>query len=226
MCFCPQTGQVHSYSFIHPLFRILFLLVYFLYGCLVGLLSLGYFALLPRPVLGCVLGTVSLGLSSATACSGCPFVSGVLLPLCFPCGSPFGVLRGSFLLLLLLGVSCLVALLVLALGVWGCCGLARSLLALPPPSPPPLVGPLAPSGPVSALLVPPSGYLVVSATVRLSYLWYGVLWLIGSYLHSSSWQQRLRPCVGLCPLHHVGGVVQVPLAPALRYSPLGDPEPP
>ena len=137
MCVCPQTGQVHSYSFIHPLFRILFLLVYFLYGCLVGLLSLGYFALLPRPVLGCVLGTVSLGLSSATACSGCPFVSGVLLPLCFPRGSPFGVLRGSFLLLLLLGVSCLVALLVLALGVWGCCGLARSLLALPPPSPPP-----------------------------------------------------------------------------------------
>ena len=39
------------------------------------------------------------------------------------------------------------------------------------------------------------------------YFWYGVLWLIGSCLHSSSWQQRLRPCVGLCPLHHVVGVV-------------------
>ena len=95
----------------------------------------------------------------------------------------------------------------------------------PPPYPPWLVL-LVPSGPVSALLVPPSGYLVVSATVRLSYLRYGVLWLIGSCLHSSSWQQRLRPCVGLCPLHHVVGVVRVLLAPALRYSPLGDPETP
>ena len=47
-----------------------------------------------------------------------------------------------------------------------------------------------------------------------------------SCLHSSSWQQRLRPCVGLCPLHHVVGVVHVPLAPALRYSVLGDPESP
>ena len=41
-----------------------------------------------------------------------------------------------------------------------------------------------------------------------------------------SWQQRRRPCVGLCPLHHVVGVVHVPLAPALRYSPSGDPESP
>ena len=74
-----------------------------------------------------------------------------------------------FLLLPLFFVPCSVALLVFALGVWGCCGLARSLL-LPPPAPPPLVGPLVPSGPVSALLVPPSGYLVVSATARLTEL--------------------------------------------------------
>ena len=67
-------------------------------------------------------------------------------------------------------------------------------------------------------------HLVVFATVRLSYLWYGVSWLIGSCLHSASWQQRLRPCVGLCPLHHVVGVVHVPLAPSLRYSPSCDPE--
>ena len=32
--------------------------------------------------------------------------------------------------------------------------------------------------------------------------------------------------MGLCPLHHVAGVVLVPFLPALRYSPLGDPEPP
>ena len=69
-----------------------------------------------------------------------------------------------------------------------------------------------------------SGYLVVSTTVRLTYRWHGVSWLIGSCLHSASWQQRLRPCVGLCPLHHVVGAVHVPLALALRYSPLGDPE--
>ena len=151
-------------------------------------------------------------------------VSVGLLPLCFPCGFPFVVLRGSFLLLLLFGVFGVVAVSFCPC-VLGACGLARSLLVSPLP-PHPLGSSSVPSGPVSALLVPPSGYLVVSATVRLSYLWYGVLWLIGSCLRSSSWQQRLRPCAGLCPLHHVVGVVQVPLAPALRYSPLGDPEPP
>ena len=51
----------------------------------------------------------------------------------------------------------------------------------------------------------------------------GASWLIGSCLHSAPWQQRLRPCVGLCPLHHVVGVVHVPLAPSLRYSPSCDP---
>ena len=45
---------------------------------------------------------------------------------------------------------------------------------------------------------------------------------IGSCLPSASWQQRLRPCVGLCPLHHAVGVVHVPLAAALRYLPSGD----
>ena len=43
---------------------------------------------------------------------------------------------------------------------------------------------------------------------------------------ATSWQQRLRPCVGLCPLHHAVGVVHVPLAAALRYSLSGDPESP
>ena len=38
MCVCPQTGQAHSYSLIHHLFRILFLLVFFLYGCLASFL--------------------------------------------------------------------------------------------------------------------------------------------------------------------------------------------
>ena len=98
----------------------------------------------------------------------------------------------------------------------GCpCGLCLRFGPLfPVPSLPPLGCLLVFSGPVS---------LVVSATVRLSYLWYGASWLIGSCLHSAPWQQRLRPCVGLCPLHHVVGVVHVPLAPSLRYSPSCDP---
>ena len=114
-------------------------------------------------------------------------------------------------------VLLLFALVALVLAVW------PALSWLPPP-PLPLGCLLVFSGPVSVLLVPPSGYLVVFATVRLSYLWYGVSWLIGSCLLSASWQQRLRPCVGICPLHHVVGVVHVPLAPSLRYSPSCDPE--
>ena len=49
---------------------------------------------------------------------------------------------------------------------------------------------------------------------------------VGALLHFSSWQQRLRPCVGLCPLHNVASAVPVPFLPALRYSLLGDPDPP
>ena len=49
--------------------------------------------------------------------------------------------------------------------------------------------------------------------------WHGVSWLTGSCLHSASWQQRL-------PSHHAVGVVHVPLAPALRFSPSGDPDSP
>ena len=77
-----------------------------------------------------------------------------------------------------------------------------------PPSPFLLVGPL-PSGPVSALLVLRASGCICNcicwsitarsialalASTRMRKLWYGVLWLIGSCLHSSSWQQRLRPC--------------------------------
>ena len=65
-------------------------------------------------------------------------VSVGLLPLCFPCVFPFLVLRGPSLLLLLsvvlvrLPSRCCPC-------VLGACGLARSLLSFPPPSPPPLV---------------------------------------------------------------------------------------
>ena len=95
--------------------------------------------------------------------------------------------------------------------VWQAVGCLRfgPLFSWFPPLPSPLGCLLVLSGPVS----PAGPSLRISgcfATVRLSYLWYGVSWLIGSCLPSASWQQRLRPCVGLCPLHHVVGVVHVP----------------
>ena len=49
-----------------------------------------------------MLGTVSLGPFSASACSGCPCVSGVVWPVRFLCGSLFAVLRG----LVCLGCCC------------------------------------------------------------------------------------------------------------------------
>ena len=124
---------------------------------------------------GGVLGPVSCGLLFASACSGCPFVSGVFWSVCFLCGV-FVVLRGSCWPLVVAVVSSSVALLVFAFGVWGASAwLALSLLRSTPALPAPSVSPLVPSGPVSVLLVPPSGYLVVFATARLSCLWHGVL---------------------------------------------------
>ena len=163
---------------------------------------------------------VRLSAVHALACLGCPCF-GWPLPLWFSFHGAAGLF--SFVAAVRCFWCC--CRLVFCPGGLGACGLASSLL-VSPSLPSPLGCPLVFSGPVSVLLVPPSGYLVVSATVRLSYLWHGVSWLIGSCLHSASWQQRLRPCVGLCPLHHVVGVVHVPLAPALRYSPSGDPQSP
>ena len=82
---------------------------------------------------------------------------------------------GSCWPLVVVVVSSSVALLVSAFGVWGCFGLARALALFPPVLPATSVCPLVPSGPVSFLLVPSSGYLVVFATARLSCLWHGVL---------------------------------------------------
>ena len=162
-----------------------------------------------RPCVSCLPWMSLLWL--AVACVLLGWFSSLVLQ-----GSPLFCCCSLVLVLLLSPFLSVLAAWVLAVG------LALSWL---PPFPPPLV--------VfwcflvqSVLLVPPSGFLVVFATVRLSYLWHGVSWLIGSCLPSASWQQRLRPCVGLCPLHHAVGVVHLPLAAALRYSPSGDPESP
>ena len=172
-------------------------------------------------VLWCVVGSVPLG----RACSCLPWMSFLRLapPMLFSGCPPLMVLRCSSLLC---RWFCLLAWLPFVAFVAWVLAVLPALFWLPLSLPSPRGCPWVFSGPASVLLVPPSGFLVVSATVWLSYLWHGVSWPIGSCPHSASWQQRLRPCVGLCPLHHGVGVVHVPFAPALRYSPSGDPESP
>ena len=161
-----------------------------------GPFSLGFFALLLRPGEGVCRGLCLLAfhlLLPALAVSFCWVSFGLCAFLVVSLRCAAGFLFGFFGVWFVSRVAAVFCslfgcfdFLLLVLGVvavWpalSCC----PLLPLPP-----LVGPLVPSGPVSVLLVPPSGYLVVSVTARLPYLWYGVL-----------------PCVGLCPLHHVVGV--------------------
>ena len=220
---CLPAGKQAHYSFART-FTTLASSLSFECGCVCPQTGqvCSYSLILLCMVLCGVFGSVPLGRASL-ACLGCPCfgwplpvrVSCGFLPWC--CGAPLFRCCCS-VVLVWLSSPFLSALVAWVLAVW-------PALSWFPPFPPPLV--------VfwcflvqSVLLVPPSGYLVVFATVRLSYLWHGVSWLIGSCLPSASWQQRLRPCVGLCPLHHVVGVVHVPLAAALRYSPSGDPESP
>ena len=131
------------------------------------------------------------------------------LPVRFSCCFLLLVLRGSSLSLLLFGLSwCGCCLVVACPCGLGACGWARSLQVPPLPLPPWLSSGVFWSSQLSA--GPFSGYLVVSATVRLPYLWHGVSWLIGSCLHSASWQQRLRPCVffpRVWPMSHCGSVL-------------------
>ena len=103
-----------------------------------------------------------------------------------------------------------------------------------PPFPPPLVV-LWCFLVQSVLLVPPSGYLVVFATVRLSYLWHGVSWLLarvfpplhgnkgfglvwGFALSTMLWVLFMCPSLrrwGICPR-----VIQNPLwTPLKPYAP-------
>ena len=115
-----------------------------------------------------------------------------------------------------------------------------ALFWLCPPSPSLFIGPL-PSGPVSALLVLRASGCICNcicwsitarsialalASTRMRKLWYGVLWLIGSCLHSSSWQQRLRPCpVWALRSTPCWGCCSGASRSCTEVSPLGDPEP-
>ena len=87
-CVCPQTGQVHSYSVFLPLFWFLFRLAPLLMWLSCWPLFSGFFCSPSSSWCGCEPGTVSLGLSSASACSCRLFLSGVLWPLCFLVVSP------------------------------------------------------------------------------------------------------------------------------------------
>ena len=134
-----------------------------------------------------------------------------------------GLQGSSLFLLLFLGFGVVVASSLVCSGGLGACGVTCSFLASPLPSP--LGCPLVLFGPVS--LAGPSLRIsgcICDGPVVIPLAWRVVA--IGSCLPSASWQQRLRPCVGLCPLHHAVGVVHVPLAAALRYLPSGDPESP
>ena len=134
-----------------------------------------------------------------------------------------GLQGSSLLLLLFLGFGVVVASSLVCSGGLGACGVTCSFLVSPRPSP--LGCPLVLSGPVS--LAGPSLRIsgcICDGPVVIPLAWRVVA--IGSCLPSASWQQRLRPCVGLCPLHHAVGVVHVPLAAALRYLPSGNPESP
>ena len=188
----------------HPAFDLL--LASFLRGCLVGLLSLGCtpFSLSVSGwcVGACVYRSVfSFGLLCLSLCVGCCLVCvrscwcPVVLRVCLGLGGC------CFFLPLLL-----CAFLLVFFGVasdWLVFSWLRPPLVLPTPS----VGPLAPSGPVSVLLVPPSGYLVVSCDgpVVMPVVWSVVTArLLSSLLLMATKASALcgalpsTPCCGCC----------------------------
>ena len=170
--------------------------------CSYPLITLGFF------LWGGVFGSlVPLGRASL-ACLGmslfrlAPCACALLVWLPFPTGLRAGLTTSGFRCYLTCRQFCMmvtihlfvaIALVALVLAVWPCSRPVRKKNLPPWLSPGVFWSSQCSAG------FPPSGYLVVSATVRLSYPWYGVSWLIGSCLHSAPWQQRLRPCVGLLP---------------------------
>ena len=129
---------------------------------------------------------------------------------------PFLGAAGSSLSLLLLGV--LLSLSFCWLPLWlGACGLARSF-----PFPPPLGvswcfwSSQCSAGPSLRI----SG-CICDGPVVIPLVWRVVVdWLLSSL---RSLATKASALCGLCPLHHVVGVVHVFLAPSLRYSPSCDP---
>ena len=153
-----------------------------------------------------MLGPVSCGLLFASACS-------VSWSVCFLCGV-FVVVAGSCWPLVVAVVFSSVALLVFAL----VCGvalawLALSLLRSPPALPAPSVSPLVPLVQSVLCWSLPLGICMP------------VAWCVVTAWHlSSPLLKGFGPVWG--SLHHVASAVPVSFLPALRYSALGDPDPP
>ena len=161
------------------------------------------------------MGPVSCGLF-ASACSGCPFVSRVLRSLYFLCGFCLWC-RGVPVALLFLLLS-FPRLLCSAFGVWvASTWVALSLLRSPPCfARPRLVFWCLLVQSVFCWSLPLGIWLYLR---RPSCHACGMVCCDGLAPVFTS----LRPCVGLCPLHHVACAVPVLFLPALRFSPLSDP---
>ena len=148
----------------------------------------------------------------------------LVVPLCpVSCGPcvfcvVFGGVAGSCWPFVFAVVFSSVALVCSAFGVWGCFGLAHSLLASFPLLPAPSVSPLVPLvQSVFCWSLPLGIWLYLR---RPGCHACGMVCCDGlAPVPISSWQ-RLRPCVGLCPLHIVASALPVPFLPALRYLPL------
>ena len=158
----------------------------------------------------------------ASACSGCPFVSGVLWSLFLLFGFCCGVAGfwWPFVFAVVFPwLPCFALLLV--------CGVASAWLALYllcfPCSARPSVSPLVPSAPVSVLLVPPSGiwfWLYLGRPVVMPMAWCVVTaWHLSSLLFMATKASALcealpsTPCCECC----FGALLS-----ALRFSSLGD----
>ena len=160
----------------------------------------------------------SVWVRSSRPCISClPWLSlfSVGLCLCASRVAAFSWCCGALLFCCCCSVFCVVVVFLL-ISLWlGACGLARSF-----PFPPSL--PLGVSWwflVQSVFCWSPSGYLVVSATVRLSYLWYGVVnWLLSSLRSLATKASAL--CGALPPWYRCCSCA---LAPSLRYSPSCDP---
>ena len=153
-----------------------------------------------------MLGPVSCGLLFASACSvswSVCFLCGVFVVSRVPVGLWLLLLSFPRLLLLVFALVCGVAL------AW----LALSLLRSPPALPAPSVSPLVPLVQSVLCWSLPLGICMP------------VAWCVVTAWHlSSPLLKGFGPVWG--SLHHVASAVPVSFLPALRYSALGDPDPP
>ena len=198
----------------------------FLRGCLVGLLSFGCcpfsLSLFGWCAGACVFRPViCLGLLCLSLCVGCCLVSVRSLWCSL-------VLRVCVGLWLLLFFPSSVALRVFAFVVWGCFGLARSLLASSPPCPALPLGWSFGAFWSSQCSAGPS--LRVSGCICDGPVVMPVVWKccdgLAPVFTSPHGNKGFGPVWGSALYTMLRVLFRCHFFPALRYSPLGDPEPP